>query len=930
MKDGKSTGRSTTGTNEEDNRSQGNSTTDEQDRPSQDGNAVRNTQDLHNQETPNKDDNSENIMEMASEAINQAARMEKTEHAANANTNDNDVPSNTQKDSRVREQQDTVPGDTTVPGNTVEAPADEEVLAGIMPLPPTGLRRTAQMRPQSQPGAFPGAPAGGQTQQRNPDLNYGLVGANNTGTGPEDSGVAAATGNEGLVQANAVEDDTADLMHANPVDLEATQHRELHRKQQQKTFIAAVLWLLLLTAIIVGFVVGTQKNKEPEVVVLPATAAPTVYGSVEPSEVPSSAPTGSLDVLLHSLPEHTLASINNGSETPQWRAWQWLANHQNITFLPEWRKTQLFALATFFYAFQGDNWHPLIKARGWMDDTVEECDWFTSGFGWFDFGTGVFRDFRDIGVPYTLPCNSQGHYISLYLQDLQLSGLPPFLPPEIALLTSLSRVSFAQLSSNGISAPISSLLPTEFYELTGLTSFQLSQVGYTGEIPSEIALLTSLKRLILQINQLTGQLPSELWLLTSLTNLNAAQNQLTGPLPSELGLLTSLQVLELYQNQFSSLIPSEIGLLTSFQHLNVDMNQFTGPVPSEFGMLTPLTVFALGRNQFTGQVPSELGLLTDVRALDLNQNRLTGTNPSELGLLTSLREISLQYNQFAGRAPTEFGALTGLSRMWLNGNQFTGPVPTELCLLTSLWHLDLYDNQFATTLPTELGLLTSLNRLRLDDNQLSGQIPTEIGDMTSLASLALEYNNLTGTLPSQLNASMGLTLYGNQFSGTVPEPLCTFLWCDCYSQNETPPVSTCVGLEPPPDWPGRFPTTNAVVVMLNIQTNDFPWHTSWVWQKETNVTGIWSTLESGGSQGYNKYLYSSLFPANADTAYKLVISDRFDTGNGIAADWISLTTTNQTVLYSWVPVASEPFPELSIDVLVGADGSFDVSNSTAL
>ncbi|CAB9512085.1 unknown protein [Seminavis robusta] len=129
--------------------------------------------------------------------------------------------------------------------------------------------------------------------QRNPDLNYGLVGANSgTDSGPGDSRVGAAriSTNDGLVQANAVEDDTAELMHANPVDLEAAQNGVLERKQQQKTFLAAVLWLLLVVAIIVGFVVGTQKNKEPNVAALESTEAPTVYGSMEPSEGPSSAP----------------------------------------------------------------------------------------------------------------------------------------------------------------------------------------------------------------------------------------------------------------------------------------------------------------------------------------------------------------------------------------------------------------------------------------------------------------------------------------------------------------------------------------------------------------------------------------------------------------------------------------------------------------
>jgi hypothetical protein len=50
------------------------------------------------------------------------------------------------------------------------------------------------------------------------------------------------------------------------------------------------------------------------------------------------------------------------------------------TRLPEWRKKQLFALATFFCAFEGENWNKPIRER-WMDDTVDECLWFSSDLG---------------------------------------------------------------------------------------------------------------------------------------------------------------------------------------------------------------------------------------------------------------------------------------------------------------------------------------------------------------------------------------------------------------------------------------------------------------------------------------------------------------------------------------------------------------------
>ncbi|CAB9504616.1 unknown protein [Seminavis robusta] len=402
-------------------------------------------------------------------------------------------------------------------------------LAAALPaaLPePNPLQR--QQHQPSRPGAYMGVP--GEAMQRATTLRFSLVGASAAGEGeplvqigdPGDSSALAESQDAGkpnssssttnnnnnipsandphldLAVANLVLEDPEEepnMPSADPVDLQHVLQREQKRKKQRLMFILFFAILLIVAAVIVGAVAGTQKN-EPEEVYSPSTDAPTVYGSMAPSEVPSSAPTGVLELLFDILPDYTLASINNGSETPQWRAWQWLANHQNITNLPEWRKTQLFALATFFYAFEGDNWYHLVKGHGWMDDTVEECDWFSSGFGFFD-STDSFYEYIS-PVP---PCNSQGQFTSLDLQELQLLGLSPYLPPEITLLTSLSFVDFW---SNDIAGPISSLLPTELYEMTGLTHLSLKGNQFTGKIPSEISLLTSLTRLYLADNQLSG------------------------------------------------------------------------------------------------------------------------------------------------------------------------------------------------------------------------------------------------------------------------------------------------------------------------------------------------------------------------------------------------------------------------------------------
>ncbi|CAB9520955.1 expressed unknown protein [Seminavis robusta] len=437
----------------------------------------------------------------------------------------------------------------------------------------------------------------------------------------------SGTSMDQLAVANRVMDDPEDLMHADPVHLEEQEQREQATKKQRQTLLFSLFLVVCAVAAIVGTVAGTAGKKNS--VVVYQTPSPIVLGSMAPSEIPSSAPTGVLDLLLDNLSNQTLARINSGSETPQWRVWNWLANHQNITWLPEWRKEQLFALATFFYAFEGEKWNPLIKER-WMDDMVGECDWFSNGFGYFDFDGQYF----DLDVPWRYSCNSHGNFTSLWLENLQLSGLTPSIPPEITMLSSLSLLQF---SSNDIATSISSLIPAEVYEMTDLTSFGIFLEQVTGQFPSELGLLTALKQLYLMENELTGQIPSEIGELTDLFALPLWNNHFTGQVPSELGRHTNMYFLELSLNQFTGPLPSELGRLPGVSHFGCKDNQFTGPVPSEFGQLLGLTFFKFDGNQLTGPLPSELGLLTNLKALNLTGNLgLSGTIPEELCFLQNV------------------------------------------------------------------------------------------------------------------------------------------------------------------------------------------------------------------------------------------------------------------------------------------------------
>ena len=435
-------------------------------------------------------------------------------------------------------------------------------------------------------------------------------------------------------------------------DLEEELENKALRKQEERRCFrvgCCLITVSLLVVIAVSLGVGLTRQKSDMV-----SLSPTMSPSMAPSSVPSSAPTSHLDLLYDYLPETTKMNLRNSS-TPQWKAFGWLSHHQNITRLPEWRKKQIFALATFFYSFEGENWNPKIRER-WMDDTTEECLWFSSGYGCFCNGDYEEHSIEGNGLAKIDSCNSLGEFTWLELQDLKLSGFTTSIPPEISFLTSLNGLGIFQ---SDIAAPLKDMLPAELYQMTHLTILDYSSQFLHGLLPSELGLLRELTDLGLHANSINGLLPSELGSLTKLTSLWLDGNSLTGMLPSELGSMTGVAYLDLGLNYFSGSLASEVGRMTNLTSLWLDDNSLTGLLPTELGLMTSLAELDMYHNFLSGPIPSELGRLTLLEWLALgNLTMMTGLLPSELALLTLLHHLDLRGS-------------TGLS----------GKIPDKLCYL---------------------------------------------------------------------------------------------------------------------------------------------------------------------------------------------------------------------------------------------------------
>ena len=380
------------------------------------------------------------------------------------------------------------------------------------------------------------------------------------------------------------------------IDLEQQEHRrQLRAKRQQRRSLIAVCLFVVVVGLAVGLVVGVLLSRNDQV-----PTEDTTRATAAPSSVPSNPPTPSptqdpLAKLKASLPGYTRSSMEN-KLSPQSKAFDWLSNHTRLDEFEEWRRVQLFALATFFFSMGGPEWPKDVKEH-WRQYDVSECDWHSGWFGEFDTHGGYQQAAEE--NRRTSPCNNEtGKFESLFIEGFNIFSLDPVLPPEIELLTSLNEIILVAL---GIGGSLYNWLPTILFNMSHIESIWLYNNSFTGTIPSELFQMSQLKEWSLHNNSLSGEMPTEIGSLSSLERLFLGQN------PSFT----------------ASSIPSEIWNLSNLTRLGLENTNCVGAIASEIGLLSNLEILDLVSNSLTGRIPERLS--HRIEHFDLSDNSLTGT-----------------------------------------------------------------------------------------------------------------------------------------------------------------------------------------------------------------------------------------------------------------------------------------------------------------
>jgi hypothetical protein len=187
----------------------------------------------------------------------------------------------------------------------------------------------------------------------------------------------------GLVRARPVDDASmySGIMRAEEVDERDLELQEIRRQRNMQRkgifFSMGVIACLcvVLGIVVIGTAVGLflRRDEESQPTTTPISVPVfTQTPKSGPTVSPSPGTTDAKDAMdLSDLPAATVERIKTFN-TPQWLAYDWLVRHPSLATLQEWRKKQLFALATFFYSMQGTEW-PDLKRKSWLDTGESEC-----------------------------------------------------------------------------------------------------------------------------------------------------------------------------------------------------------------------------------------------------------------------------------------------------------------------------------------------------------------------------------------------------------------------------------------------------------------------------------------------------------------------------------------------------------------------------
>ncbi|XP_047311939.1 receptor-like protein 56 isoform X2 [Impatiens glandulifera] len=395
------------------------------------------------------------------------------------------------------------------------------------------------------------------------------------------------------------------------------------------------------------------------------------------------------------------------------------------------------------------------------------------------------------------------------LQSLNLSYNPSIEGP----LTNLDLIGFHHLEIlNLASCRLNGTIPAQsFCKMNKLQKLDLSYNSLQGDIPICLKELSFLKYFSIYKNQLNGNISLSLFRdLNSLEYIDLRDNSLQGSL--SLKTFANFSKLEdVLISSYSDKLVVESDVvdwvpkfqLKSLMLSNCNLKEF----PKFLLYQKHLQFFNLSHNKVEGSFPDWLLVNnTELNTLSMRNNNLVEGNifsnlfNRSIGGRRYLNSIDISYNNMSGQIPittTTTNRSIFVDLLAMRGNSFSGPFPCHL--VGTFYYLDISYNSFSGELPADCSSFTYSSHLNLYGNRFTGLIPETIFNSSGRVTLDIGNNCFSGRIPTHLNHSTNLqvlSLRGNNLSGEIPHELCQLKrlnWLDLSHNSFSGSIPTCLG-----------------------------------------------------------------------------------------------------------------------------------------
>ena len=349
-------------------------------------------------------------------------------------------------------------------------------------------------------------------------------------------------------------------------------------------------------------------TSSPTFVPVASTSAPIVATTAAPTLVPTEQrPTSSPTTLafaetFEDLQGYLVEFVPDPAalqdpNSPQYAAVSWLASDlaekgvnrrlQQLQVIEAVTVQQRYALATLYFATDGDNWADASYIEGdpWLSPT-NVCSW--KGVICSPLVTPRVTSttpYQGSAMPHRANPSLRGRRVQEEQgpdennEGLDFSDLME--EEDITASTTISQPSTVPPTASGTSqgptpAPVVSSQEPQLI----VTGLELEERNLSGPLPPDIVILSGLKYFAASDNAITG-IPSEIRGLKGLERLYLDNNAIEGRLSRSLARLSNLIDLSLHDNMMTGTIPSSLGNLASLRSLTLHNNALTGSV-SEF------------------------------------------------------------------------------------------------------------------------------------------------------------------------------------------------------------------------------------------------------------------------------------------------------------------------------------------------------------